>query len=72
MNKVCYGGIVIYLSLVVMFIGLGILYFLNSTGITIFQNFKTEIIRTQLINNINTGKAIAGSSELLILMLEMR
>ena len=64
MKKACYGGIVIYLSLVVMFIGLGILYFLNSTGITIFQNFKTESIRTQLINNINTGKTIAGSSEL--------
>ena len=56
MNKKLKGGVVIYLSLIVMFIGLAILYFLNTSGTTIFQNFKTKSVRTQLINNINSKK----------------
>ena len=64
MNKKLKGGVVIYLSLIVMFIGLAILYFLNTSGTTIFQNFKTKSVRTQLINNINSGLAIATDAEL--------
>ena len=64
MSKKINGGIVIYLSLIVMFVGLAILYFLNSSGTTIFQNFKTKSVRTQLINNISSGLAIATDAEL--------
>ena len=56
MNKKLNGGVVIYMSLIVMFIGLAILYFLNKSGTTIFQNFKTKSVRAQLINNINSKK----------------
>ena len=58
------GGVLIYLSLVVMFIGLGILYFLNSSGITIFKNFQTDVVRSQLINNIHSGHIIARDATL--------
>ena len=58
------GGLLIYLSLVVMFIGLGILYFLNSSGITIFKNFQTDVVRSQLINNIHSGHIIARDATL--------
>ena len=64
MSKKINGGVVIYLSLIVMFVGLAILYFLNSSGTTIFQNFKTKSVRTQLINNISSGIAIATDAEL--------
>ena len=64
MSKKINGGVVIYLSLIVMFLGLAILYFLNSSGTTIFQNFKTKSVRTQLINNIDSGLAIATDAEL--------
>ena len=64
MSKKINGGVVIYLSLIVMFVGLAILYFLNSSGTTIFQNFKTKSVRTQLINNISSGLAIATDAQL--------
>ncbi len=64
MSKKINGGVVIYLSLIVMFVGLAILYFLNSSGTTIFQNFKPKSVRTQLINNISSGLAIATDAEL--------
>mgnify|MGYP003307954851 CR=1 FL=1 len=41
MNKKLKGGVVIYMSLIVMFIGMAILYILNTSGTTNFQNFKT-------------------------------
>ena len=64
MNKYYNGGILIYLSIIVMFIGLSIVYLLNSTGISIFQNYKADIVRSQLLHNIKSGMAIFDDAEL--------
>lgn len=55
------GGIVLFLSVVVTFISLGILFLLSSSAISGKQTVSLDYFRTQLIKNIESGKALINN-----------